>query len=77
MSARNGHGGAYSVYSYSTEIARVVETDTGLVAFVTRPGTYSTTTSRQQNLCRAWLPGEKRDVRTAERGRTLDIEATV
>lgn len=69
------HGPGYSVYSYATEIARVIRhPDTGsFVALVTESGTYSPTTSRQQNLCRAWLPGEHVTVPTAERGRTLEI----
>lgn len=55
MSAQEADG-TYRVYSYATEIARVEETEAGLRKWVSDKY-YSVTTSRQQNLCRAWLPG--------------------
>ena len=53
MSARTDRHGAYCVYSYATEIARV-DAD-GRQTFNDQH--YSQTTSRQQNLCHAWLWG--------------------
>lgn len=41
----------YRVYSYATEIARV----TRMGEVIVYPEHYSVTTTRQQNLCRAWL----------------------
>lgn len=61
MSARTGADGVYRVYSYATEIASV--TPDGRRTLNTRH--YSPTTSRQQNLCRAWL-------RSSE---TVEVEA--
>lgn len=52
MSARRDHTGDYVVFSYSTEIARV-DHRTGERTFNDRK--YSTTTSRHQNLVRAYL----------------------
>ena len=55
MSARYVDG-KYVVFSYATEIARVE--DTGMYLRRTlNTRKYSVTTSRQQNLCAAWLPG--------------------
>lgn len=64
MSAQEDADGTYRVYSYATEIARVERVEEpdwcGLRKWVTEEY-FSTTTSRQQNLCRAWLPGREQD----------------
>ena len=51
MSARFDGAGIYTVLSYSTPIA-TVHHETGVWISETK---YSRTTSRHQNLCKAWL----------------------
>lgn len=58
LSARMGSDGVYRVVSYDTEIARV-DTRTAPFEKRIRDRYYSPTTTRGQNLCRAWLPGEE------------------
>ena len=74
MSARgNVEQDGYRVYSRATEIARTVRGPEGFVTYYSPSGTYSVTTSRQQNLCAALLPGEKIRVEAAPRGHDLTI----
>jgi hypothetical protein len=49
--------GIYRVHSYAVEIARVEDTPEGLRRTINETK-YSVTTSGQQTLCRAYLPGE-------------------
>lgn len=73
MSARGDvDGNGYCVFSYATMIARVdrAPDDGKFVASVTTGG-FSPTTSRQQNLCRAWLPGAHVDVAAPSMGGDL------
>ena len=65
----------YSVYSYETEIARVVrDPETGsFVAFHAETNRWSVTTARHLSLVRSWLPGTLRPLHSPRTGGGLSL----